>query len=50
MRAKIVENGDLTPYVDEKVSAEFLHHLNQTEEWLYGEGKNTTYEEYQKKS
>ena len=30
MRGKIVESGELANYVDEKVSAEFLHHLNQT--------------------
>ena len=30
MRAKIVESGELANYVDEKVSAEFLHHLNLT--------------------
>ncbi|KAL6054964.1 Molecular chaperones HSP105/HSP110/SSE1, HSP70 superfamily [Balamuthia mandrillaris] len=39
-------SGELASFVTESEKASFLALLNETEDWLYGEGENTTKEAY----
>ena len=49
MRAHLDTYGDRAKYCEDSVREQFLQTLQQEEEWLYGEGANSTKEQYRTK-
>lgn len=48
MRNNLSEYGSWEKYLDEKTRKTFIEELNQTVEWIYGDGENAPAAEYKK--
>ena len=47
VRAELREDGKLFKFMEETARANYMKFLNETEEWLYGDGANTTFDAYE---
>lgn len=49
MRNNIIEYGPLEKYVEDSVRRDFLQKINETVDWLYGDGQNAPQEQFLKR-
>lgn len=49
MRTKVQSDGKLGPFISAEKREQFLQAMERAEEWLYGDGEDTSKEDYQQK-